>query len=78
LSATEYERAKESGLHFIVALVSGLEEGFPTEVRLILDPANRATVRPVGAVRLVGLAEAPAVVIRIGDDVGDETNALAD
>jgi hypothetical protein len=77
LSATEYERAKESGLHFIVALVSGLEEGFPTEVRLILDPANRATVRPVGAVRLVGLAEAPAVVIRIGDDVGDETNGNA-
>jgi hypothetical protein len=66
---SEFERAKERGLDFILALVSGLEEGqgLPTEVRLIIDPANRAAVRPVHGVRLVGLADVPAVVVRFND-----------
>ena len=67
LSATEYERAREQGINFILALVSGLEEGEQTQVRLILDPVNRAAVRAVGSMRLVGLADAPAVVIYLGD-----------
>jgi hypothetical protein len=67
MSASEFERAKERGLDFILALVSGLEEGERTEVRLILDPANRCTVRPVGAVRLVGLADAPGVFVPVSD-----------
>ena len=67
LSATEYERAREQGLDFMLALVSGLEEGEQTQVRLILDPANRAAVRAVGSMRLVGLADVPAVVMHLSD-----------
>jgi hypothetical protein len=67
MSNAEYERAKERGNDFILALVSGLEEGYRDEVRLILDPANRATVRPLNGVKLVGLTEAPSIVIPFGD-----------
>ena len=67
MSNAEYERAKERGNDFILALVSGLEEGYRDEVRLILDPANRATVRPLNGVKLVGLAEAPSIVVTFGD-----------
>ena len=67
MSNAEYERAKERGNDFILALVSGLEEGYPDEVRLILDPANRATVRPLNGIKLVALAEAPSIVIRFSD-----------
>lgn len=64
LSNAEYERAKQRGKDFILALVSGLEVGQTDEVRLIIDPANRASTRPVNGIRLVGLLEAPAVVVR--------------
>ncbi|MEG3164463.1 hypothetical protein U1701_07650 [Sphingomonas sp. PB2P19] len=71
LSATEYERAREQGINFILALVSGLEEGEQTQVRLILDPVNRTAVRAVGSMRLVGLADAPAVVLHLNDTARD-------
>ena len=58
----------ERGLDFILALVSGLEEGERTEIRLILDPAHHATVRPIQGVRLVNLADAPAVLVRLNND----------
>lgn len=67
LSATEYERAREQGINFMLALVSGLEEGEQTQVRLILDPVNRTAVRAVGSMRLVGLSDAPAVVLHLND-----------
>jgi len=52
MSNAEYERAKECGNDFILALVSGLEDGYQDEVRLIFHPANRATVRPSNGVKL--------------------------
>jgi Domain of unknown function (DUF3883) len=67
LSNTEYERAKERGMDFILALVSGLETGQKDEIRLIFDPANRVSVRPVNGARLVGLLEAPCIVIHFED-----------
>lgn len=67
MSNAEYERAKERGNDFILALVSGLEEGYQDEVRLIFDPANRATVRPLNGVKLVALTEAPSVLISFGN-----------
>ena len=70
MSNAEYERAKERGIDFILALVSGLEDGYQDEVRLILDPANCATVRPLNGVKLVALTEAPAIVIRFGEAEG--------
>lgn len=66
MSNTEYERAKERGIDFILALVSGLEDDYQDEVRLILDPANRAAVRPLNGVKLVALADAPSIVIQFG------------
>lgn len=63
LSNNEFERAKQRGSDFILALVSGLETGQKDEVRLIFDPANCATMRPANGVKLIRLLEAPAVVI---------------
>ena len=63
MSNSEYERAKERGRDFILALVSGLEAGQTDEVRLIFDPTNCASTRPVNGIRLVGLLDAPAVVV---------------
>ena len=63
LSNNEFERAKQRGSDFILALVSGLETGQKDEVRLIFDPANCATMRPANGVKLVGLLDAPAVVV---------------
>ena len=67
MSATEFERSRERGLDFIIALVSGMEEGEQTEIRLVIDPANRADVRPVGAVRLAGLTQCAAISVKIAD-----------
>ncbi len=67
MSNAEYERAKERGNDFILALVSGLEDGYQDEVRLIFDPANRATVRPLNGVKLVALIEAPSILIPFGN-----------
>ena len=63
MSNSEYERAKERGRDFILALVSGLEVGQTEEVRLIIDPVNCASTRPVNGIRLVGLLDAPAIVV---------------
>lgn len=63
MSNSEYERAKERGRDFILALVSGLESGQTDEVRLIFDPTNWVSTRPVNGIRLVGLLDAPAVVV---------------
>jgi hypothetical protein len=67
MSNAEYERAKERGINFILALVSGLETDEKCEVRLIMDPANRASVRPINGIRLVGLTEAPSIVINFDE-----------
>lgn len=67
MSNAEFERARERGNDFILALVSGLEDGYQDEVRLIFDPANRATVRPLNGVKLVALTEAPQILIPFGE-----------
>ena len=40
MTNAEYERAKEQGRDYILALVYGLEEGERTEARLIIDPIH--------------------------------------
>ena len=67
LPNAEYERAKERGVDFILALVSGLEVGQTDEVRLIFDPANRLSVRPINGARLGGLLDAPCILVRFED-----------
>jgi hypothetical protein len=72
MSNAEYERAKERGQDFILALVYGLETGERGEVCLIFDPVNHVVARPVNGVRLSGLAGAPSVTIGFdGSDDGD-------
>jgi hypothetical protein len=63
LSTTEYLRAKDAGIDFILALVSGLESGEVGQVRLIFDPANRASCKPTSGMRFYALNEAPAIVV---------------
>jgi hypothetical protein len=67
MTNAEYERAKEQGRDYILALVYGLEEGERTEARLIIDPIGNLTVRPVAGIRLVGLAQATAVILNFAD-----------
>jgi len=67
MSNAEYKRAQERGNDFILALVSGLEDDYQDEVRLIFDPANRATVRPLNGVKLVALTDAPLLLISFGN-----------
>lgn len=67
MSATECERSRERGLDFIIALVSGMEEGAQTVIRSVIDPANRADVRPVGTVRLTGLTQCVVISVTIAD-----------
>jgi hypothetical protein len=76
MSNAEYERAKERGMDFILALVSGLEVGQKDEVRLIIDPANRLSFLPINGVRLGGLLEAPCISrTRTGQSPGSRQQA---
>jgi hypothetical protein len=63
MSTAEYERAKERGADYILALASGLEDGMRDEVRLIFDPVEVVTMKPVSGMRLTRLIEAPCVHI---------------
>lgn len=67
MTNAEYERAKEQGRDYILALVYGLEEGERTEARLIIDPIRNLAVRPVAGIRLVGLAQATAVILSFAE-----------
>jgi uncharacterized protein DUF3883 len=77
MSNAEFERAKECGIDFILALVSGLEVGQKDEVRLIIDPANRLSIRPMNGVRLGGLLEAPCILVHFEDADGTEPEVTA-
>ncbi len=67
MTNAEYERAKERGSDYILALVYGLEEGERTEARLIVDPINNLSIRPTAGIRLVGLAQANAVILTFAE-----------
>jgi hypothetical protein len=68
LTASEFARALERGNNYILALVHQCEKGSPTRVKLIFDPARRASVRETEAVRLSGLDSAPGVIVELGED----------
>ena len=75
---TEFHRALKEGQHYILALVSGLEEGHETQVKLIFDPVRTAGVAEANALRLSGLGEAAGVLVRLNDDGSIVTNPIAD
>lgn len=80
-SASEFERAQNEGMNFMLALVSGLEEGFETQIRIILDPTRAASVKPLGTVRLSGLQTTHSLVVRwngTADADGEKTTNCAE
>jgi hypothetical protein len=50
LTRHECARAREAGRDFILAIISGLGEGFETRVRLIPDPLRNASWESVGGI----------------------------
>lgn len=68
LTLAEYTRAVERGAEYLLVLVSGLEEGFETRVKVIFDPVRSATVARSEMVRLTGLASAAGIELAVGDE----------
>ena len=68
MTNNEYLRAKERGADFILALVSGLEEGEKCEVRLIVNPYNTLNASPVNGMRVSGLLDASAIVLQFEEE----------
>lgn len=67
---SEFQRALERGNDYILALVHGCEKGCDTKVKLIFDPARRASLRETEGVRLNGLPDAPGIVVELRPDGG--------
>lgn len=68
LTPAEFTRAVEKGNDYILALVYGCEKGHQTKVKLIFDPARRASLRETEGVRLSGLPDAAGIEISLGED----------
>ncbi len=58
LTVNEFQRAVESRGKFYLAIVSGLEIGYETVVRIIPDPASALEVRRSQDIRLAGVLSA--------------------
>lgn len=69
LTIAEFTRAVERGGKYLLVLVSGLEEGCETRVKIIFDPVRSATVSKSELVRLSGLASAPGIELEVGDEI---------
>ncbi len=76
LTIAEYTRAVERGSEYLLVLVSGLEEGFQTRVKIIFDPVRNATVSKSELIRLTGLAGAPGIELAVGDDTSVDPAGL--
>ena len=68
MSQAEYERAREAGMDYILAIVSGLETGQTSQVRLIFDPVHRASHRPTSGIRFHSLSDAPSIVVCFNEE----------
>lgn len=68
LTAQEFARALERGNDYVLALVHQCENGSATRVKLVFDPARRATVRETEAVRISGLDTAAGILVELGED----------
>lgn len=55
LEASEFERAVKAGKDYFLAVVSGLEEGKETQIRIFADPARTLTWRRNSRIRLGGI-----------------------
>jgi hypothetical protein len=58
LTPSEFERAKAEGENFILVIVSGMETGYQTTVKLIPDPLRRLNWSPDIDIQVSGIREA--------------------
>ncbi|PPA04622.1 hypothetical protein C4E44_08195 [Pseudomonas sp. MWU12-2312b] len=65
LTQAEYRRAKECQNTFYLVIVSGLEEGFETEVRVYINPITNLPWSPKGDVSVGGLAKGAALIMKL-------------
>ena len=68
LTLAEFARAAERGKDYLLVVVSGLEDGFETRVKIIFDPIRNATLSRSELIRLTGLAAAPGIELAVGDE----------
>lgn len=68
LTANEAERAYRDRERFFLAVVSGLEEGEQTEVRLIERPLETLDWKPQTSVTLSGVLRKPALRIVLTEE----------
>ena len=64
LTEAEFRRAHESTSTFYLVIVSGLEEGYETEIRIYINPTKHFPWTPKGSVSIGGLARGAALVLR--------------
>ncbi|NNU57328.1 protein NO VEIN domain-containing protein [Rhizobium indigoferae] len=72
LTEMEFRRAQEQKGHYLLVIVSGLEEGFQTQITVFADPLNSLPWVPRGSVSIGGLTLGPAVILK---ESGEETLA---
>lgn len=77
LTLAEFTRAVERRNEYLLVLVSGLEEGFETRVKIIFDPIRNATMSKSELVRLTGLTAAPGIELAVGDETSADYPADA-
>jgi hypothetical protein len=64
LTENEFRRAEDSQTNFYLVIVSGLEEGYETELRIYINPTKNLPWTPKGQVSVGGLAKGAALVLR--------------
>lgn len=64
LTEAEFRRADECKTDFYLVIVSGLEEGFDSEVRIYINPTKHLPWKPKGSVSVGGLAKGAALVLK--------------
>ncbi|ERZ01093.1 hypothetical protein Q022_02235 [Pseudomonas aeruginosa BWHPSA009] len=63
LTEAEFRRAQECKTKFYLVIVSGLEEGFETEMRIYVNPLNTLSWSPKGSISVSGLTKGAALVL---------------
>ncbi|HEK1010725.1 TPA: hypothetical protein SMP92_004027 [Pseudomonas putida] len=64
LTEAEFRRAEECKTTFYLVIVSGLEEGFDTELRIYINPTKHLPWKPKGSVSIGGLAKGAALILK--------------
>ena len=65
----EFRRAQEKKGQYLLVVVSGLEEGFQTQITVFADPLGTLPWVPRGSVSFSGLGAGPAVILKEASDV---------